>query len=147
MIHEHLSVIMTFVFSRKQFEDLIQNKFRGEWKYLRKALFSVSQERAERSCIELGTYMRLLDDQEDMSGYLRQVGGHNMGRVIKEGQPDEPLYLRDMTNKMMHAIQLEWDFSDTDKPKLVCIPKDPARWGRAEIDIISLAALCGQLMS
>ena len=129
MIHEHRSVIMTFAYSRRSLEELMQNKFVGNWKYLDKGLFSISEERAVRSCTELGTYMRLLDDQQDMSWYLRQIGGRSMGRVIRSGQPDEELFLRDLTNKIMHASDLAWDFSDTDAPKLICVPKDATSWG------------------
>jgi hypothetical protein len=63
----------------------------------------------------------MLDDDENIAEYLRQTGGHSFGRVVKKDQPDEPLYLRDLTNKIIHAHHLEWDFSIPDGPKLVCI--------------------------
>lgn len=119
----------------------------GEWKYLDKALFSVSELRAAKACIELASFMRLLDDQEDLSEYLKQTSGHGFGRVIKQDQPDEVLYLRDLTNKIMHAANYEWDFSNSDNPKLVCISSKPERWGRAEVEIVALAEFCGELMS
>jgi hypothetical protein len=122
-------------------------KFMGEWKYLDKALFSVSEQRAAKACIELASFMRLLDDQESLSEYLKRTGSHGFGRVIKQGQPDEMLYLRDLTNKIMHAANFEWDFSDHENPKLICNSHQPERWARAEIEVVALAALCGELMS
>ena len=147
LIHDNLSVLMTFAFSKKPLESLKNEKFMGEWKYLDKALFSVSEQRAAKACIKLACFMRLLDDQEGLSEYLKKTGGHGFGRVIKQGQPDEVLYLRDLTNKLTHAANFEWDFSDPDNPKLICISQQPERWGRAEIEVVALAALCGQIMN
>lgn len=147
LIHDNLSVVMTFAFSRKALETLRNTKFTGEWKYLDKVLFSISEQRAVKACIELAGFLRLLDDQEILSDYLKQTRGYSFGRVIKENQPDEELYLRDLTNKIMHAASLQWDFSNPDNPKLNCISNKPERWGSAEIEVIALAAFCGQLMS
>lgn len=147
IIHENMSVLATFAFSRAPLQSLREGKFLGEWKYLDRALFTVSEQRAERACLELATFIRMLDDNEDVSGYLRQTGGHSFGRVVKTGQPDEPLYLRDLTNKVIHAHHLEWDFSAPDDPKLVCISRQPERWLKAEAQVVALAAFCGQLMA
>ena len=147
LIHENLSVLVTFAFSRLPLQSLRENKFRGGWKYLDRALFTVSEQRAERACLELATFIRLLDDDENIADYLRQTGGHSFGRVVKKGQPDEPLYLRDLTNKVIHAHDLEWDFSTPDDPNLVCISRQPERWLKAEVEVVALAAFCGQLMA
>lgn len=127
LIHDNLSVVMTFAFSRNALEKFIDTKFRGEWKYLYKALFTVSEQRAAKAFIEMASFIRLLDDQEDISGYLKQTGGHGFGQVIKEGKPDEVLYLRDFTNKIMHAANFEWDFTDPENPILICISNQPER--------------------
>jgi hypothetical protein len=66
-------------------------------------LFTVSEQRVEKACLELATFVRMLDDDENIADYLRQTGGHSFGRVMKKDQPDEPLYLRDLTNKIIHA--------------------------------------------
>jgi hypothetical protein len=147
LIHENLSALVTFAFSRVPLESLRDNKFRGEWKYLDRALFTVSEQRAERACLELATFIRLLDDDENIADYLRQTSGDSFGRVLKKDQPDEPLYLRDMTNKIIHAHHLEWDFSIPDDPKVICISRKPERWLRAEVQVVALAAFCGQLMA
>jgi hypothetical protein len=140
--------MMTFAYSRQSLARLLDEKFRGEWKYLRKALFEVSEQRAVKACIELATYLRVLDDEQDLSGYQRKTKAKgDLGRVIKEGQPDEPLFLRDMTNKIVHAAALHWDFTAENSPRLICIGRNPDRWERAEIDIVALAAHCGMLMS
>lgn len=147
LIHENLSVLVTFAFSRTPLESLRDSKFKGEWKYLDRALFTVSEQRAERACLELATFIRLLDDDENVGGYLRQTGGGSFGRVIKTGQPDEPLFIRDLTNKIIHAQQLNWDLTVHDNPKLICISRQPDRWFRAEVELVALAAFCGQLMA
>lgn len=147
LIHDNLSIVMTFTFSRKALETLRNTKFMGDWKYLDKALFSVSEQRAAKACIELASFLRLLDDQEGLSKYLKQTSGHGFGRIIRQDQPDEVIYMRDLTNKIMHASDFEWDFSDSESPKLVCISHKPERWVRAEVEIVALAALCGELMS
>jgi len=147
LIHENLSVLITFAFSRVPLQSLRQKKFRGEWKYLDRALFAVSEQRAERACLELATFIRLLDEDEDIAGYLRQTEGDSFGRVIKKSQPDEPLYLRDLTNKIIHAHHLEWEFSSPDDPKFVCISRQPERWLKAEVEVVALSAFCGQLMA
>ena len=138
---------MTFAFSRGELEKLIENSFRGEWKYLNKALFEVSEQRAAKALIEIASFIRLLDDQDDISGYLKQTGGHSFGLVIKEGKDDEVLYLRDLTNKIMHAARYEWNFSDPDNPSFICYSSKPERWGKAKVELVKVASFCGQLMS
>jgi hypothetical protein len=147
LIHENLSILVTFAFSRTPLQALRNEKLGGEWKYLDRALFTVSEQRAERACLELATFIRLLDDDENIADHLRQTGGNSFGRVIKQNQPDEQLYLRDLTNKIIHAHHLEWDFSMSEAPKLVCVSRQPDRWLKAEVDLVALAAFCGQLMA
>jgi hypothetical protein len=90
----------------------------------------------------------LFDDEQGLSEYQRKTKAPgDLGRVIKDGQPDELLYLRDMTNKVIHAASIQWDFSNEAAPRLICIGRNPDRWKRAEIDIVALAAHCGMLMS
>lgn len=92
-------------------------------------------------------FMRLLDDEEDMSGYLKQTSNPSFGRLVLNGKPEQALNLRDVCNKIIHASELRWDFSTEDKPMLVCNSQEPNKWVRAEIDVVSLAAFCGQLIS
>ena len=146
-IHESLSVIMTFCFSRVAIEQIIEARFQGEWKYLEKGLFDVSEKRAKRACLELALYLRLLDDEEDMSRYLRQTETDiGFGRLVFSDKPDRELMLREVANKIIHASELQWDFATEEKPVLICMSREQEKWKRAEIDVVSLAAFCGQLM-
>lgn len=148
IIHANLAIVMTFAFSRQPLQQLVSGKFKGEWSYLSKAVFEIPEENAVRAMLELASLLRLLDEGEQLGDYLRQTqSAADFGRVFKDGQPDEPLYLRDMTNKIVHAQRLEWDFMESSDPKLVCVSQDPTRWDKAEVRIIALAAFCGMLMS
>src|SRR5690348_10726403 len=71
LIHENLSIIMTFAFSREPLERMMQTKFSGEWKYLSKALFDLSEVRAARACLEFAILLRQLDDEDPMSGWMK----------------------------------------------------------------------------
>src|SRR6266849_5120835 len=147
LIHENLSILMCFAFSRQPLEELVKTKFEGEWKFLRKALFAIPEERATKACIELALFMRLLDDKEDISGYLKQTSARSFGRLILKDKPEKKLVLREVANKIIHAADLEWNFSSEDRPVLVCTSHKNEKWTHAEIDIVAVAAFCGQLMS
>src|SRR6266581_805315 len=109
LVHENLSIVMDFCFSRKPLDQFVTTKFRGEWKYLRKALFSMSEQRAGKAALELAMFMRLLDDRDDITGYLNQTNTWSFGRLIAENKPDKALKMRDVANKIIHAATLEWD--------------------------------------
>ena len=147
LIHENFSVVMNHAFSQPALGEMLEKNFHGEWKHLRRAVFEISEERANRALIELASLLRILDDREGLSDYLRKTKGHNFGLVYKEDGSTEELFLRDLTNKIVHAHQLVWDFSEKDNPKVICISPDPKRWQRAEIILIRFAGFCGQLMS
>lgn len=150
LIHENLSVLMCFVYSRKPLEEVAQSTFQGEWKYLNKALFDISVERAEKACVELALFLRMLDDDENLTGY--HTGTRNVpdcGRLIMKDGVDKMLTFREAANKIIHADRLEWNLSRD--PHIVCHARqvDTDRWGwiRAEVDIVAIAFVCGQLMS
>ncbi len=145
LIHENLSIIMTFAFSRGPLNTLM-DRFRGEWSYLRKALFEVSQVRAERACLELALFMRLLDDEEGLSDYLKETGEPEFGVYTKTDGSTAPLTLRQVSNKIIHSAGLEWDFTQPSNPILISHPKEAERWKRAEINLVGLASFCGRLM-
>ena len=147
LIHENISVIMNFVFSKGPLEQLVGKSFQGEWKYLRKALFNLSEERAEKACLELALFMRMLDDDADISGIYERSGEHDFGRLVIKDKPDKDLSLREVSNKIIHASKLEWDFSWQAEPRLICQTREPKKWIRTEVDIIAVAAACGQIMS
>ena len=148
LVHENLSVVMTFAFSRGPLERLVEEKFAGEWKYLRKFVFDIAEARAIKGCIELAVYLRALDDEEKMSAWLRENSGRSFGQVTGADGSTKPLALREVANKIIHAADFSWDFSTENKPFLICTPRgDNQRWRQASIDIVAVAAFCGQLMS
>jgi hypothetical protein len=147
LVHENLSIVMDFCFSRKPIDQLVTTKFLGEWKYLRKVLFSMSEQRAGKAALELAMFMRLLDDREDISGYLNQTDTWSFGRLIIENKPDKVLKMRDVANKIIHSATLEWDLSKEGNPILVCISQKKDKWLRAEVEVVALAGFCGGLMS
>ena len=147
LIHENLALVMNFCFARGPLAALFAEKFKGEWKYLQKPLFEISEQRANKAALELAVYIRLLDDRDDISGYLKQTSDWSFGKLIIEGKPDQPLRMRDVANKTIHACTLEWDLSKPGNPILVCISQEKEKWLRAEVDVVTLAAFCGGLMS
>jgi hypothetical protein len=123
----------------------MERTFSGKWKFLRKTVYEIGSENAIRACIELAAFLRLLDDAENISGFLklnpdRNRGVTDLGRVFRQDGSEAPLYFRQMTNKIVHTKDLhlpEW-------PKLICVSDEPKRWTKAEIEIQSLAALVGR---
>jgi hypothetical protein len=138
---------MTFCFSRRALEQLVNTRFSGEWKYLRKGIFDVSESRAEKACLELALFLRMLDDEEGISKLLTDTNRDvRFGRLKLKDKQDRDLKLRDVANKIIHASALRWDLALEDKPILICESRDREKWERAEIDVISVAGFCGQLM-
>jgi len=101
----------------------MHTKFKGYWKYLEKALFEISAERAEKACLELALFLRTLDDHEETSDYYkitrRIPDGGSM--YLKDGS-SQMLTFREVTNKIIHASRLEWDFTP-DEPQLICMAR------------------------
>ena len=147
LIHQNFSVIMGYAFSTPVLSKWVNKHFTGEWKYLGKALFEMPVERANLALLELATQFRLLDNHHNISDYLKQMQYPPFGKVIKQDGTEEPLYFRDMTNKIMHSSAIEWELSDSDSPIIICHSPDRPRWLRAEIQISHLAFHCGGLMS
>ena len=147
LVHENLSIIMCFAYSRKPLKKMIQAKFKGEWKYLNKALFEISAQQAEKACVELALFLRTLDDEDAISRYhkaTRRVP--ECGNVVFRDRSTEILAFREVTNKIIHAGAIEWDLLKDD-PLLICRARDREPWIRAEVDLIAFAAVCGQLMN
>jgi hypothetical protein len=148
MVHENLSIVMCFAYSRRALTSMFAEKFGGEWKYLRKALFEISEERAEKACIELALFLRMVDDEEEISAYHTTTKSvPNCGRLIMKDGSDQVLTFREVSNKIIHSSRLEWDFSKHPEPLLVCHTRNEEKWIRAEIDVVAVAAVCGTLMS
>ena len=146
LIHERLAVILNYAFSRRSLEKLFSERFRGEWKYLSKTMFGISSSKAAQACLEFATLMRVLDDREGLSDYLRETRSPSFGVVFKNDDLTEELHLRDVTNKLLHTKEITFSFGNPDDPVIVCTSADDKRRKRAKIRIVLLAAFCGQLM-
>jgi hypothetical protein len=147
LVHENLAIIMCFAYSRKPLEMMVQAKFKGEWKYLNKALFEISAQQAEKACVELALFLRTLDDEDEISAYHKATKRiPECGTVCFRDGSKEVMTFREVTNKIIHAGAIEWDLLKNN-PMLVCRGRDQDRWIRAEVDLIAFAAVCGQLMS
>jgi hypothetical protein len=148
LIHENLSIVMSFAYSRKPLSHLMDAKFQGEWKYLNRALFEVSAERVEKACLELALFLRILDDEHRISHYHTATRNiPNCGRLIMKDGSETLLTFREVANKVIHSSKLGWEFEAFPEPTLICQSRDTEKWVRAEIDIVEIAAVCGRLMS
>jgi hypothetical protein len=91
---------MCFAYSQKPLSDLIEASFGGEHEYLNKALFEISEERANKACLELAIFLRMLDDEQKSSAYdARTKNVTDCGRLIKKDDTVEALTFREVTNK------------------------------------------------
>jgi hypothetical protein len=146
LVHENLSIVMDFAYSRGPIATLLEH-FHGEWKYLHKALLDISERRATKACLELGLFLRLLEDDDRQSGHPTPTSPFPFGRLVMRDGTTEELTRREVSNKLIHAASIEWDYSKTDHPVVVCTSDECERWVRAEIELEMLAAWCGQIMS
>lgn len=148
LIHEHFGTIMAFAYSRLPLQQLVQSKYLGEWKYLNKALFEIPEEGVTRALMELGLYIRAIDDDEKFTA-LR--GNSPFGELVDANGSRTPLLARDIANKIIHADRYEWSISSNADAAVICIAgKDQSvrfKWASASISLVALGALCGSLMS
>lgn len=146
LIHDNFWIVLSFSFGQPVVSAVIRDRFHGEWKYLNKTVHERAEVRADRALLEMATQLRVLDDVEGLNESLKNSGIGALGEVTQSDSTKTPLYLRDMTNKIMHASFFKWDLSAPDDPKVVCLPHDGGRWKEARIDIIALMILMGALM-
>jgi hypothetical protein len=151
LLHDNMAIVITFVFSQAPIKRLIKERFKGRPKRLEAFSFEVPSRNATRACLEIAVLIRLLDDlfKRVNVNYQRQV--NCFGVVHRTDKTDEPLTLRELTNKIIHAADLSWDLSDERAPKLICTSsddqKDKFKWIRAEVDIVNLAFFCAEFSS
>jgi hypothetical protein len=146
LIHEKLSVILTFAFSAEPIESWLKKYFHGDFKFLYKTVNEIGSFNALSAFVELAAFLRLLDDADKLSSQnAGEIGITDFGRIVKKDGTVDRLNLRDMTNKIIHAKTWRWDVKNLEGPKLICVPNDPEGWAAAEVDISSLAAFCGTL--
>ena len=149
LVHEYYGAIMAFAYSRTPLKRLVDDKFLGEWKYLYKSLFEIPEQAATRALIELGLYIRIIDDDEGKMSSLRKEDAY--GEVARSDGSREPLSYREVTNKIIHAVNYRWNFPDGQPPSVTCIAAKDERarydWISATIDLSALGAICGAFMS
>jgi hypothetical protein len=150
LVHETLSTVMSFAYSRRPLIKLMQNNFVGEWKYLGKAIFDIGEEKANRAITELAVLLRILDDEQRITDYHKQTGKTwSCGHLILENGEVIDLSFREFSNKIIHTKTFNWDYSADKPPRLICYSRDDdkRKWNSAEVDLVNLAAFCGQFIS
>jgi len=89
----------------------------------------------------------MLDDEEKISDYHAQTNVPDCGRLILKDNSVKGLTFREVANKVIHCSRLEWSFPEKAEPILICHTREEEKWLRAEVNIVAVAAVCGQLMS
>ena len=143
LVHEKLALIAIFAYSQEPLAQMRLAKFKGEWPSHDKFLHEIPQIEATKALMELALYFRTLDDAQGLTPYWKIVGDTVGTLYLKDGKT-EPLSPREMSNKIIHAEHIDWDFSES--PKIVCTGKDE-KWTSAEIDLIALIEIGGRLGS
>ncbi len=148
LVHENLSIVMCYAYSQARIKEMVDEQFQGEWKYLNKALFEISAERAEKACLELALFLRTVDDEKNISDYHKATKNIlNCGKLVMKDGSEKPLTFREFANKVIHASRFEWDVFGALEPQLLCHTRDKEKWLRAEVDLLALSCACGQLAS
>jgi len=147
LIRENLSILMTFAYSQPELSQLWIQRYGGRLDRLGAVLFRESEQRAIRACVELAALLRLLDDRENLNEYLKTSNFAALGVLKMDDGSEEPLYIRDVTNKIMHADSYQFQVLVTRfDHKLICKARPDERWVTAEIDLVALAVVCGHII-
>ncbi len=140
-IHENLSIVLTFAYSRPAIGGALQRRFKGDWKHLHTTIYEIGERRADRALLEMATQLRIIDDAEDFSSQFP----HAFGKVVQADGSETPLYFRDMTNKIMHGAMFKWQLR-TESPYVVINSARPDRWKIAHLEMEALMAFIGLLV-
>lgn len=144
LIHDNFWIVLSFAFGQPTIGRILKEKFKGEWKYLHKSIYDDAEIRADRALLEMATQLRVLDDNQDLSDYFKQINFPALGEVIQADGNRTDLHFRDMTNKIMHGTHYEWRLGNDD-PKVVIGSDQPERWQSAEVSIFCLMGIIGGL--
>ena len=145
LIHENFWIILSFALARPVATKLLNDRFHGEWKQLRKTIYETAEKRADRALLEMATQLRVLDDMEHINEHLIATKHDPLGTVVQGDGSTTDLFFRDMTNKVIHGAGYEWVLTDPDNPVVVCHPHARDRWQRADIQLLPLMGLIGML--
>ena len=146
LVHEKLAVIATFAYSQTALEAEIEKHFKGEWKFLHKIIYELPHEEATKALVELALYFRALDDEQDLTGFWKQVGVSVVGSLVLKNGEIQSLSPREMSNKIIHAEEIKWDFSE-EQPRIICTGRNKEEWLRAIIDVWKMLWIGAQLGS
>jgi len=146
IVRENIAVLLTHALSRAPLEEIVQTQLSGEFKQFRETAFALSEQRAERACVELALLLRYLDDEQGLSESYEGHSRINFGYVTKGDGTIGDLKLRDVANKVIHARGFEWDTRLAKSPKLICLPREDQLWKSASIDVVALSVVCGSLI-
>src|SRR5947207_9272247 len=95
-INEHIATIMAFVCSRKRLAGLVESDQATDWSYLRRVFFEVAERQAERALLELGLYLRIVDDSGDrFLSRVKREEGASFGVVVMRDGSRKPLSFRE----------------------------------------------------
>ena len=142
---ENFGTVLMFAFGQPAVGLVIDEQFKGEWKFLTKLVYEVSERRADRALLELAVQLRALDDLNDLNGAFQQQEMHPLGTVVQADGIITELYFRDMTNKVMHAGGFSWELADPKNPTVICLSNNGTRWKEARINLVVLMMYLGGL--
>jgi len=144
-LHENMAIVMTFAFSQGPIRRLIDEEFKGYWEYLEDFAFGVPRQNATHACLEIAVLLRLVEPPRDGRK------GWSFGVIYRPDGTTKPLSLKELAHKIIHGQELSWDLSDEKAPKLLCAApddeKEKYKWTKAEVNIVTLAAHCGTMIS
>jgi hypothetical protein len=130
-VHERLAVVAMFAYSRAPLVTIRRERFDpvSRWRFLEKVIFDIPERSATHALIDLAGYFRALDDEEAITPMWMQTGGAPIvGTLHLKDESTEPLTAREMSNKIIHAKRVEWDFAN--EPKAISFGRDRERWVR-----------------
>jgi hypothetical protein len=78
--------------------------------------------------------------------YWKKVGIPAVGTLILKDGKTQPLSPREMSNKIIHAEKIDWDFSK-EEPWIICTGEDKEKWVSATINVRDLLWMGAQLGS
>jgi hypothetical protein len=158
VIHENLGVVLTYGFSRQALDDYRGWARRERWDVSDRVLLELPRKRATRALIELAVMFRALNDawKIDETDYVKthphavyHSTGDVYGKVYHLDGTTKSLDLWDVPNKVIHATNIDWDFSDHREPLSSAAQRRPnhARfpWTHAEVFVNAFVAVCAAL--
>jgi hypothetical protein len=137
LIQDKLSLVLSFALSRREAADF-RKRFSGPWPIADRVLHTFPEEQATAALMEVALFFRTLDDREQ---YSTEFKGEDFGTVTKNDGTIAVLNLRDVSNKIIHNLSLEWNFDSFENPKIISHGDTKENWTRAEIHLIPLIAL------